>query len=178
MTRNPPRDRLAGQLGLDLEARRAEPHLLAEPPAEGPVAREQVRVPGADQQIGTPRGISRLPMPRVNVMAPAPGVGCRAPTVISAMPSSTGATSSGAASAGYVPSPSVSRTASILGERRERRPHRMAFTLFGHIHDPHAQPAGDVAGAVGRVIVEDDDLGSGRAARNAATTVAIAAASL
>ena len=95
----PPRDRLAGQLGLDLEARRAELHRRAKAAVEGAVAREQVGVPRPDQEPER-RADQALPRPRVKVIAPAPAAAAAAPTAMSAVPSSTGATRSGAASAG------------------------------------------------------------------------------
>ena len=96
----PARDRLAGQLGLDLEARRAERDLLAEASAEGAVAREQVRVPRPDQE---PEGRADQPVADAADRGSSPrrrasAAGRRRSS--RPCPSRTGATSSGAASAG------------------------------------------------------------------------------
>ena len=45
-------------------------------------------------------------------------------------------------------------------QRGERGPDRVALALLGDLEHPHPQPARDRAGAVGRVVVEDHDLGT------------------
>ena len=66
-----------------------------------------------------------------------------------------------------------------ITQGRKCRPHRVPLALLGDSDDPHSEPASDLAGAVGRVVIEHDKLGLPAAPpRNCAITVAIAAASL
>ena len=124
--------------------------------------------------------IRKFPRPRTGAIAPESSTGRRAPTTMSAVPSSTGDSKSGAASAGYVPSPSVRMTASRSPSSR-----KIAWTAKPFPWSRRTGITADAQGSRARSPVPSLELlskttisASGSAASHCRRTVSMAAASL
>ena len=84
----------------------------------------------------------------------------------------------GARARGIVGRVAVDQHVDVGVDVGEHAPHHVALALVGLSPHHRAGRAGDLGGAVGRIVVVDVDRGCGRAARKSATTLAMAASSL
>ena len=146
--------------------------------AEDAIAGEQVAGPGPIRRRNAAR-IRTFPSPRTGDIAPASATGWRAPTAMSAVP--PGRAHEQGRRVGRIGAVAVDQDDRVaIGQQREDRADGVALALLGdRLDDPNAHGPATSAGAVGRVVVEDDDLGVGQRSRGTGRSpCAIAAASL